>query len=162
MIFVTTGTQAPFNRLVKIMDTLAYDLNGEEVIVQASGVNFETKNIKVVGFLHPQEYNRIFDEARLIISHAGMGSIVSALTKGKKIIVIPRKAELGEHRDDHQVDSARKMEELGYVPVAYDEFQLKVKIINMLRNESAIEEAKIGEFASNTLVDSIRGFILSS
>jgi UDP-N-acetylglucosamine transferase subunit ALG13 len=162
MIFVTTGTQAPFNRLVKVMDDLAAELNGEEIIVQASGVNFETKNIKVVGFLHPQEYNRIFDQARLIISHAGMGSIVSALTKAKPIIVIPRKAALGEHRDDHQVDSARKMEALGYVPVAYDEAQLKTKIISMLFKESATHEAKIGEYASNSLVSSIRGFILSS
>jgi UDP-N-acetylglucosamine transferase subunit ALG13 len=143
MIFVTTGTQAPFNRLVKVMDALATELDGEEIIVQASGVNFETKNVKVVGFLHPLEYNRIFNEARLVISHAGMGSIVSALTKGKPIIVIPRKAELGEHRDDHQVDSARKMEALGYVPVAYDESQLKSKIINMLMNESTVEEALI-------------------
>ena len=162
MIFVTTGTQAPFNRLVKVMDALAEELNGEEVIVQASGVDFVTKNVKVVGFLHPKEYNRIFNEARLVISHAGMGSIVSALTKGKPIIVIPRKAALGEHRDDHQVDSARKMESLGYVPVAYDEEQLKSKIISMLMDESSVAEAKIGEYASGSLVSSIRGFLLSS
>ena len=162
MIFVTTGTQAPFNRLVKVMDALASELNGEEIIVQASGVNFETKNVKVVGFLHPKEYNRIFNEARLVISHAGMGSIVSALTKGKPIIVIPRKAALGEHRDDHQVDSAKKMEALGYVPVAYDEEQLRTKIINMLMDDSALFEAKIGEYASGSLVSSIRGFLLSS
>jgi UDP-N-acetylglucosamine transferase subunit ALG13 len=67
MIFVTTGTQAPFNRLVKVMDALALELDGEEIIVQASGVNFETKNVKVVGFLHPKEYNRIFNEARLVM-----------------------------------------------------------------------------------------------
>jgi UDP-N-acetylglucosamine transferase subunit ALG13 len=162
MIFVTTGTQAPFNRLVKVMDALAAELNGEEIIVQASGVNFETKNVKVVGFLHPKEYNRIFNEARLVISHAGMGSIVSALTKGKPIIVIPRKAALGEHRDDHQVDSAKKMEALGYVPVAYDEEQLRTKIINMLMDDSSLSEAKIGEYASGSLVSSIRGFLLSS
>ncbi len=162
MIFVTTGTQAPFNRLVKVMDALAPELGGEEIIVQASGVNFETKNVRVVGFLHPVEYSRIIDEARLIISHAGMGSIVSALTKGKQIIVIPRKAELGEHRDNHQVDSAKKMEALGYVPVAYDEDQLKSKIINMLMKDAGNEEAMIGEYASNSLVDSIRGFMLSS
>lgn len=162
MIFVTTGTQAPFNRLVKVMDALAAELGGEEVIVQASGVNFETKNIKLVGFLHPLEYSRIINEARLIISHAGMGSIVSALTKGKAIIVIPRKAELGEHRDNHQFDSARKMEALGYVPVAYDEVQLKAKIVKMLMQDEGSEEAVIGEYASSTLVNSIRGFMLSS
>jgi UDP-N-acetylglucosamine transferase subunit ALG13 len=91
-----------------------------------------------------------------------MGSIVSALTKGKPIIVIPRKAALGEHRDDHQVDSAKKMEALGYVPVAYDEEQLRTKIINMLMDDSSLSEAKIGEYASGSLVSSIRGFLLSS
>jgi len=162
MIFVTTGTQAPFNRLVKAMDIIANDLDNEEVIVQAFGVDFETTNLKIVGFLNPTEYKKIFDEARLIVSHAGMGSIVSALSIGKPIIVIPRKAILGEHRNDHQMEGAKKMESLGYVPVAYDEDELKIKIKNMLAEKTKQKIAKIGNFASNSLVDSIRGFILNS
>jgi UDP-N-acetylglucosamine transferase subunit ALG13 len=162
MIFVTTGTQAPFNRLVKAMDIIADDLNGEEVIVQAFGVDFETKNLKIVGFLNPVEYKRIFDEARLIVSHAGMGSIVSALTIGKPIVVIPRKASLGEHRNDHQIEGAKKMESLGYVNVAYDEDELNKKIKDMLAKSTEKKPVTIGDFASNTLTSSIRGFILNS
>jgi UDP-N-acetylglucosamine transferase subunit ALG13 len=161
MIFVTTGTQAPFNRLVKAMDIIADDLNGEEVIVQAFGVDFETKNLKIVGFLNPVEYKRIFDEARLIVSHAGMGSIVSALTIGKPIVVIPRKASLGEHRNDHQIEGAKKMESLGYVNVAYDEDELSIKIKKMLAKSSENESVTIGNYASNSLTSSIRGFILN-
>jgi UDP-N-acetylglucosamine transferase subunit ALG13 len=161
MIFVTTGTQAPFNRLVKAMDIIADDLNGEEVIVQAFGVDFETKNLKIVGFLNPVEYKRIFDEARLIVSHAGMGSIVSALTIGKPIVVIPRKASLGEHRNDHQIEGAKKMESLGYVNVAYDEDELSIKIKKMLAKSPENESVTIGNYASNSLTSSIRGFILN-
>jgi UDP-N-acetylglucosamine transferase subunit ALG13 len=162
MIFVTTGTQAPFNRLVKAMDIIANDLEGEEIIVQAFGVDFETRNLKIVGFLDPVEYKRIFDDARLIVSHAGMGSIVSALTIGKPIIVIPRKAILGEHRNDHQIEGARKMESLGYVHVAYDEDELNIKIKDMLIKKEQKDPVVIGQFASNSLMNSIRGYILNS
>jgi UDP-N-acetylglucosamine transferase subunit ALG13 len=161
MIFVTTGTQAPFNRLVRVMDQIAAELPDQKVIVQAFGVDFETPNLTVVGFLNPIEYNKIFDEATLVVSHAGMGSVLSALAKGKRIIIIPRRAQMGEHRDDHQLDSAKKMELLGYVPVAYDEGELKGKIMEILRKEPESGEAVIGEYASKELVKSIRDFILN-
>lgn len=160
MIFVTTGTQAPFNRLVKAMDDIAASLNGEEVIVQAFGVDFETKNVKIVGFLDPSEYTQIFDRARLIVSHAGIGSILSALTKGKPIIVMPRKADLNEHRDNHQYDTTKNMATLGYVPVAYDEEELRTVVTSMLASLIEKEPATIGDHASVTLIDSIRSFIL--
>jgi UDP-N-acetylglucosamine transferase subunit ALG13 len=160
MIFVTTGTQAPFNRLVKAMDDIAANLNGEEVIVQAFGVNFETKNIKVVGFLDPLEYTKIFDRSRLIVSHAGIGSILSALTKGKPIIVMPRNAELNEHRDNHQYDTTKNMSTLGYVPVAHDEVELREILTGMLETLKEDSKGVIGDYASVSLIDSIRTFIL--
>jgi UDP-N-acetylglucosamine transferase subunit ALG13 len=160
MIFVTTGTQAPFNRLVKAMDDIAADLNGEEVIVQAFGIDFETKNIKVVGFLDPSEYTKIFERARLIVSHAGIGSILSALTKGKPIIVMPRKADLNEHRDNHQYDTTKNMSTLGYVPVAHDAEELRTILVGMLSTIKEEGERVIGEYASDSLIASIRSFIL--
>jgi UDP-N-acetylglucosamine transferase subunit ALG13 len=162
MIFVTTGTQAPFNRLVRAMDDIAANLDGEEVIVQAFGVDFETKNIKIVGFLDPSEYTKIFDRARLIVSHAGIGSILSALTKGKPIIVMPRSADLNEHRDNHQYDTTRNMATLGYVPVAHDEVELRTVLTSMLASLNQKAPATIGDYASVSLTDSIRNFILKN
>jgi UDP-N-acetylglucosamine transferase subunit ALG13 len=160
MIFVTTGTQAPFNRLVKAMDDIAADLSGEEVIVQAFGVDFEPKNITIVGFLDPQEYAKIFDRARLIVSHAGIGSILSALTKGKPIIVMPRNAGLNEHRDNHQYDTTKNMATLGYVPVAHDTEELRNILMALPAMSEEDDNRAIGDYASVTLIDSIRGFIL--
>lgn len=162
MIFVTTGTQAPFNRLVKAMDDIAADLDGEEVIVQAFGVDFPTHHVKVVGFLEPMEYSRIFENSRLIVSHAGIGSILSALTKGKPIIVMPRKADLNEHRDNHQYDTTRNMETLGYVPVAHNENELRRIIKDMSCTEKKAPAQVIGDHASLSLIDSIRSFILNN
>jgi len=159
MIFVTTGTQAPFNRLVRAMDEIAADLKDEEIIVQAFEVDFEPLNLKVVGFLEPAAYTELFDRARLIVSHAGMGSIVSALTTGKPIIVMPRKASLQEHRNDHQIDTARKMETLQSIPVAYEATDLKPMILKMLAEGNPKPVPATGRFASSSLIQSVRNFI---
>ena len=43
--------------------------------------------------------------ARLVVAHAGVGSVVSAGEQGKPIVVLPRRAALGEHTSDHQVET---------------------------------------------------------
>ena len=86
MIFVTIGTQLPFDRLIRIIDNLAPQLD-EEIIAQVYKCGFTPKNIKTVDFFAPDEFNGPFDKARLIISHAGMGTILSALQKDKPIII---------------------------------------------------------------------------
>ena len=43
---------------------------------------------------------------QVVIAHDEMGSIITALEMGKPIVVMPRRAELGEHRNDHQVAAA--------------------------------------------------------
>lgn len=119
MIFVTIGTQVPFDRFVRIIDNLATRLD-EEIIVQTSTAsNYKTVNVKTVEFLPPDEFNELFAQARLIVSHAGMGTILSAMQLSKPIVIFPRDVSLHEHRNNHQMATARRMEELGYVYVAY-------------------------------------------
>lgn len=154
MVFVTTGTQAPFDRFVKIIDEVAEHIN-EEIVAQAFKDKYEPKNVKVVDFLPPDEFNRLFSEARLIVSHAGMGTIVSAMQKGKPIVVFPRIAALGEHRNEHQLATAMKLNELGYVHVAYDKRQLS----ELLLYENLQPLKQIGEEASPNLINSISEFI---
>lgn len=154
MIFVTIGTQAPFDRFIRIIDELA-PLLDEPVIAQIYKGEYKAKNIKTIDFLPPDEFNKLFNEARIIVSHAGMGTIISALQKQKPIIIFPRIAALGEHRNEHQMATAKKMKELGYVYVAYNEKELKnillYKDIHCLHN--------LGDSASPTLVQSISDYI---
>lgn len=154
MIFVTIGTQLPFDRLIRIIDDLAPQMN-EEVIAQVYKCGFKPKNIKTVDFIAPDEFNNIFDKARLIISHAGMGTILSALQKGKPIIVFPRIAAMGEHRNEHQMATARKFKELGSVNVAMNEEELKAMLLN--GEQTALQH--IGNSASPSLIQSIEEFI---
>ena len=153
MIFATIGTQAPFNRFVKMLDEVCEGMN-EEVVCQTIGCTYDANNIRIIGFVAPDEFNKIFSEARLIIAHAGMGTILSALKQQKSIIVVPRLASLGEHRNDHQMATAMRMHELGYVNVAYDKAQLKDLLSSDLKPMKII-----GDSASESLVKSIAEFI---
>lgn len=154
MIFVTIGTQLPFDRLIRIIDNLAPQLN-EEIIAQVYKCGFTPRNIKTVEFIAPDEFNSLFDKARLIVSHAGMGTILSALQKNKPIIVFPRIAALGEHRNEHQLATARKFKEMGTVNVAMDEEELTALLLN--GELTALQH--IGNSASPSLIQSIEDFI---
>ena len=154
MIFVTIGTQAPFDRFVKIIDEVAPQL-GEEIVAQVYQLGFEPQHIKTINFLAPDEFNELFKKARLVVSHAGMGTILSALQQHKPIIIFPRIAALGEHRNEHQLATAEKFKELGSVYVAMNEEELKSLL---LRNDLK-PLAEIGEYADPSLIESIEEFI---
>lgn len=156
MIFVTIGTQAPFDRFIRIIDELAPSIN-EEIIAQTYKGEYIAKNIKTIEFLPPDEFNKLFNEARLIIAHAGMGTIISAMQKNKPIIVFPRIAALGEHRNEHQMATAKKMNQLGYVYVAFNEDELR----RLILKEDLKPLHTIGNYADASLIDSISNFIIS-
>lgn len=154
MIFVTIGTQFPFDRLIRILDELA-PLLGEEIVAQVYHSSFCPQHIKTVDFLSPDEYDKLFDKARLIVAHAGMGTILSALQQGKPIIIFPRIAALGEHRNEHQMATAAKMRERGWVYVASEQDELK----ELLLRPNLHSLYSIGSTASESLIQSITGFI---
>lgn len=119
MIFVTVGTQIPFDRLIEAVDTLAPELGGEEVVAQTSGRGkYVPRNIRTVGFLDPAAFDELFDRARIIVAHAGMGTVISAIERHKPLIVMPRLAEFGEHRNDHQRATAVQLVKMGVCAVA--------------------------------------------
>lgn len=148
MIFCTIGTQAPFDRFLKIVDEVAADLD-EEVVAQVYKSHYQAKNIKTVNFLPPDEFQKLFKSARMIVAHAGMGTIISAMQQKKPIIVFPRIAKFGEHRNEHQLATAAKMKELGYVYVANNAEELKT----LLKNPNLKPLHELGEFASKTMID---------
>lgn len=154
MIFVTIGTQAPFDRFIKIIDNIAADID-EEVIVQTPPLSFLPSHIEIVDFISPDRFNDYIDRARIVVAHAGMGSIISSLSKGKPIIVFPRLASLGEHRNDHQMATAQQLEKMHYVYAAYDETSLR----KLMQAQSLAVPHKIAPTPSRELTDSLQSFI---
>ncbi len=159
MIFLTIGTQEPFDRLIKTVDNLAGQYKNYRFVAQVNSSKYEIKNMEYFDFISPHEFDHIFKESKLIISHAGMGTIISALTNKKPLIIMPRLANLGEHRNDHQIATAKKIKELGYVYVALDEAELAANINNLLTQSEIPIKKEIGSFASEKLTSSIRNYL---
>ncbi len=101
MILVTTGTNAPaFDRLLRAVEH--FD-NGESLVVQHGPSKLRPPGATCVDYLAFDQFVELVREARVVITHAGVGSILITLMNGKRPIVVPRLARFGEHVDDHQV-----------------------------------------------------------
>lgn len=119
MIFATVGTQLPFPRLFSALDKLAPDL-GEEIIAQ-TGPNAGTwSNLELCEKLAPSDFEQLFSSARIVVAHAGVGSILSAKRHQRPLVILPRRYKLGEHRNDHQLATARQVEKLPGIYVAWE------------------------------------------
>ena len=158
MIFVTVGTQEPFDRLIIALDEIAPQLGGVKIVAQVSNSSYTPENIQTIDFISPLLFNNYFKQAKLIISHAGMGTIISALEQAKPILVFPRLAKLKEHRNDHQLATARAFEKLNYIYVAYNEKELKENLVN-LWNGPLKHLHKLEKFASQELINSIHNYV---
>ena len=153
MIFVTIGTQFPFDRLIEMLDRIAPELH-EDIYAQILKGKYKPKHIKTLDFIEPDEFEEVFVQARLVVAHAGMGTILSSLRRSKPLIIFPRIAALGEHRNEHQTATALMIKENNYAYVATDEKELRE-----LLHKDLHPLKKIGEFASESLVKSLKDFI---
>lgn len=131
MIFVTLGTQdKPFNRL---LEALEYQIQigniKEEVIVQAGYTKFKSSKMKIFDLVSQEDFKKYINDASFVVTHGGVGSIVTALAKNKKIIAVPRLFQYGEHVNDHQLQILRCFEKEGFILPIYD-FNNFEKILN--------------------------------
>ncbi|WP_031425165.1 glycosyltransferase [Flavimarina sp. Hel_I_48] len=158
MIFVTIGTQEPFDRLIKAVDEIAYLIPDEDFFVQGFLKDYKPKYFKTVDFINPKEFNFQFEKADLIIAHAGMGTVISALLKSKPLVIMPRLLKYSEHRNEHQLATAEKLKTLNYVHVADNEKMLKDIVLESFKKK-LIPLYQIGDYASKSLLLSIEQFI---
>jgi UDP-N-acetylglucosamine transferase subunit ALG13 len=129
MIFLTVGTQFPFDRLVKAVDKAAGTNGFDEQIVAQIGDSFYCpENFEATPSVEKAVFDQHFNKADSIISHAGMGTITMALDHRKPLLVMPRLKKYGEVVNDHQLAIAKKFEQLGYLLVAYRVEDVPIKM----------------------------------
>jgi UDP-N-acetylglucosamine transferase subunit ALG13 len=128
MIFVTVGTDLPFDRMMRVVDQWAADTGRTDVFAQIGEAGWRPRHMTYSTFLEPALFARHFAAATTVVSHAGMGTILSALRYEKPIVVMPRMASLGEQRNDHQLATARRLSKLGIVRAAFDEHELRKQL----------------------------------
>ena len=146
LIFVTLGTQdKPFPRLLEAVQKQIDNGNitrEEKIIVQAGCTKFKSKDMEIKHYMSIKKFEQLIDEADLIISHAGVGTILTALNKNKKIIAAARLKEYGEHVNDHQLQILENFRDEGYL-LALEDFET----LNVVLKE--VKDFKPAKFKSN-------------
>lgn len=178
-VFVTVGTDLPFDRLIETMDNWAADHPEHEVFAQIGNSKYQPAHIGYSNFIEPPNFKKRFQSSDLIVSHAGMGTILSSLSYHKPLLVMPRIAAKGEHRNEHQLATAKHLQELNKINVAQDETQLLAileslespnepfaashepsgSISNQPSAISHLPKASIGPYASESLTSKLNALI---
>ena len=133
MIFLTVGTQFPFDRLVKAIDEAAEDGKiTDEIYAQIGASLYKPRNMQYFESLEKQIFDDYIKKASYIISHAGIGTIAMALDNNKPLLVMPRLRKYDAVVNDHQAEIAKKFEQLGHILVAYSKIELESKIQKLM------------------------------
>jgi UDP-N-acetylglucosamine transferase subunit ALG13 len=156
VIFVTVGTQLPFDRLIGAVDAFAGRNPGLQFFAQIGAQGRPPQHMQYAAKVPARECLQRMRDAELIIAHAGMGSVLSALGLQRPIVVMPRRHQLGEHRSDHQIATANWLRGRFGVHVAADEAELH----RMLAERAALAAGPaIGPDATPELVARVREFL---
>jgi len=130
MIFATVGTEKfQFDRLIRVIDEAVIGGRvGNDVFAQVGCCQYRPRSIAYKEFISFGNMVENIKKADIVVCHAGVGSTILSLNLGKVPIIFPRKHELGEHLDNHQMEFAKKMESTQKTIVAYNEEDLIFKI----------------------------------
>jgi len=137
MILVLLGTQNnSFHRLLEeIQKNIDNGIIKEDVVVQKGYTKFESNDMTLYNQLPLDEIEKLIDNANLVITHGGVGSIINSIKKGKKVIAVPRLKKYNEHINDHQLDIVKSFNELGYIIGLNDVNELEVALNNVQKFE---------------------------
>jgi beta-1,4-N-acetylglucosaminyltransferase len=112
---VTVGLHPKgFPRLIKGMDEIA-GRTQEKVVMQIGSTAYLPRNAHWFRFADYEEIQRLNREARVVVTHAGAGAIITGLRTGVAVVVVPRLSRYGEVIDDHQLELVRALSSDGLV-----------------------------------------------
>ena len=156
MILVTLGTQdKSFKRLLDaVQKQIDTGIIKEKVIVQAGSTKYESKDMEIFDLIDREKFSELISECDLLITHGGVGSILTGLKNNKIVIAAPRLAKYNEHINDHQKQIISKFSEAGYI-LKLDNFDDLDKVIKQSK------KFKPKKYQSNTdnMIKLITNFI---
>ena len=163
MIFLAVGTQLPFDRLTRAMDAWCEGNSGRaEVFGQIGRVgpdNYRPRHFEWAETISPEDFRDKAQGAEVIVSHAGMGAIITAMTFRKPIVILPRRANLGEHRNEHQMATTKKFCDRSGIFAIQDEQALPDTLDRLLEQGFEAADMDVSSFAAEELIDRLRRFI---
>ena len=145
MILVTLGTQdKSFIRLLQEIERLIQEgIIDNQVLVQAGNTEFESEYMEIFDLIPITQFQSFIQQADLLITHGGVGSIITALKENKKVIAVARRVEYQEHTNNHQLEIIEEFSNQGYVLPVYEVQGLRAVLEKVI-------EFKPKRFISNT------------
>jgi UDP-N-acetylglucosamine transferase subunit ALG13 len=162
MIFVTVGNTDPFDRLIRAVDSwIQAREQTVQVFAQIGDGEYIPRHCEYARFLTPLQFQERFREAPFVLSHAGMGTIITALEYQKPLIILPKRAELGEQRNDHQLATARRFRRSATLRVADRETDLPALLEELIAAtaDNGGATTKTDWPADPRLIEFVRDFI---
>lgn len=159
MIFATVGTQLPFNRLIRALDEWAARNPHEEVFAQIGKTDYVPQHIAWEREITAEAFRSRLIDCDAVIGHAGMGTIISAVEYGKRVIVMPRRASYGEHRNDHQLATVDRLAHLNGLEVVHSDAELALALrASYIAHDRSDADPVTAVSVSTTLLSEIRQF----
>jgi UDP-N-acetylglucosamine transferase subunit ALG13 len=155
-VFVTVGSMLPFDRLIQAMDIWAKEHPDAEVFAQIGETGFRPVNMEYKAMISPSEYRERFNACDVVVSHVGMGTVITASELQKPLVMLTRQAALKEHTNDHQLQTAKWLEGRDGLYIVYSETELETAISKSI---GAFGGAAIETGNRRMLIDSLRKFI---
>lgn len=156
MILVSVGTQLPFDRLIKAVDDWSHQHNRDDILAQIGPSDYLPRSLNYFSFM---EHDRFFDlqsQCSVMVSHAGMGSIITALELGKPIIILARDHERHEHRNAHQSDTLRRFSHYPGIYPARDEAHV-AELLD--QRETMVAHPSIEASAPREFIDRLQQYV---
>lgn len=155
-ILVTVGTALqPFDRLLQYTDEAISALSSPvSGVCQHGSSGVRPRGLSNQETLSRAEFDREIAESDVIICHAGVGTLWSALREGHKPLVIPRLGTLGEHVNDHQLEIVEALHADGRIEHIQNAAQLQEALLRHERGEiprnarSSDDPSRLGRVAA--------------
>lgn len=159
MIFATVGTQLPFDRMIRAIDKWNKKQEVSSGFAQVGLGGYSPASLEFSETLKPSQFAKQIAKCKVIVSHAGMGTILTALQLAKPIIVMPRQSSLGEHRNDHQLATVENLRGINGIHIADNEKELATALDHLQTLEAG---DCFSPFAQDSLLDAVSRFVAGS
>lgn len=113
-----------------------FKITDDNVFAQTGNSDYIPQNYKYAKFLGKEDFEKYIRECSLLITHSGVGTIITGMKYDKPVIVYPRLKKFNEHVDDHQLQIAEAFSKLNYVLMCNENDNL----------ESLIDKSKTYKF----------------
>lgn len=123
LILITLGTQD--KKFYRLLDAVQQQIDAkvikERVVVQAGcSSDFKTSDMEIFDLIPLDDFDKLIKDCDILITHGGVGSIITGIKNNKKVIAAARLEKYGEHTNDHQLQIIDNFSDNGYIIKLHD------------------------------------------